>query len=386
MSKKIPIYAWYFPNWHPDSRNEKWHGKGWTEWELLKHATPRFKGHTIYQPLWGYEDESDPKVMAKKIDTALAYGVDGFLWDFYWFNDQVGEGERAGSFRLDALDKGFFGASNNQKMKIALMLCYENFGASHPAIYWSKFAPQQTASGMLSPQAFYNATQYMIKHYFWRENYIRIEGKLLFMFYETNNFITSMGGEDGAKLVLDDLRRRVREAGLGEMMIMCNPGSLLPFREGTREDADAYFEKVGFDAGMAYAWEARPIKADVWPNYPYKDFVDNNIARFEKKTSKLSYPMNINVSQGWDPSPRTVPSDKYEKIGYPFDYITSDKNPSDFERALRAARDFFLSEESTGNFISLSTWNEWTEGNFLEPSVQDGYAYLEAVKRVFVDE
>ena len=52
-------------------------------------------------------------------------------------------------------------------------------------------------------------------------------------------------------------------------------------------------------------------------------------------------------------------------------------------RALIAARDFYRSGRFTGDFITLTTWNEWTEGNFMEPSVEDGYAYLEAVRDVF---
>ena len=51
--KKAEIYAYYFPNWHVDERNEQWHGKGWTEWNVVKCALPKFEGH--YQPrvpLW----------------------------------------------------------------------------------------------------------------------------------------------------------------------------------------------------------------------------------------------------------------------------------------------------------------------------------------------
>ena len=77
--KNIPVMAWYFPNWHPDPRNDAWHGKGWTEWEVAKCARPRFPGHEQPRvPLWGYEDESDPAVMEKKIDAALRHGIDGF--------------------------------------------------------------------------------------------------------------------------------------------------------------------------------------------------------------------------------------------------------------------------------------------------------------------
>ena len=73
----------------------------------------------------------------------------------------------------------------------------------------------------------------------------------------------------------------------------------------------------------------------------------------------------------------------YDDVGYPFSWITDKKNVADFRRALIAARDFYRSGRFTGDFITLTTWNEWTEGNFMEPSVEDGYAYLEAVHDVF---
>ena len=68
--KKIQTAVYYFPNYHADPRNEAVHGKGWTEWELMKQAHPRFEGHDQPKiPLWGYEDEADPAVMARKIDS-----------------------------------------------------------------------------------------------------------------------------------------------------------------------------------------------------------------------------------------------------------------------------------------------------------------------------
>ncbi|HEX8985374.1 MAG TPA: glycoside hydrolase family 99-like domain-containing protein, partial [Bryobacteraceae bacterium] len=57
------IGAYYFPGYHPDPRTAAAHGPGWTEWELVKRAEPRFPGHRQpNQPLWGFEDESDPRV------------------------------------------------------------------------------------------------------------------------------------------------------------------------------------------------------------------------------------------------------------------------------------------------------------------------------------
>ena len=79
MNNKYEIAAYYFPGWHMEEFNTTVHGKNWTEWEVLKSARPRFEGHVQPKiPLWGYEDESDPKVMEKKIQTAVEYGLSGW--------------------------------------------------------------------------------------------------------------------------------------------------------------------------------------------------------------------------------------------------------------------------------------------------------------------
>ena len=60
----------------------------WSEWELVKAARPRFPGHHQPNvPLWGYTDESDPKAMEQKIAAAADYGIDAFLFDWYYYND-----------------------------------------------------------------------------------------------------------------------------------------------------------------------------------------------------------------------------------------------------------------------------------------------------------
>ena len=77
------VAVYYFPNYHADRRNEEWHGKGWTEWELVKAAKPRFDGHQQPKvPLWGYEDESKPEAMQRKIDAAADHGVSAFIFDW----------------------------------------------------------------------------------------------------------------------------------------------------------------------------------------------------------------------------------------------------------------------------------------------------------------
>ncbi|WP_433965597.1 glycoside hydrolase family 99-like domain-containing protein [Tunturiibacter gelidiferens] len=87
-SERYVVAAYYFGNYHKDPRNDVAHGKGWTEWQLVKDAKPRFAGHKQPKvPLWGYGDESDPKVFEQKIGAAARASISAFIFDWYWYND-----------------------------------------------------------------------------------------------------------------------------------------------------------------------------------------------------------------------------------------------------------------------------------------------------------
>ncbi len=68
MQRSTSVGVYYFPQYHPDPRNDVWHGRGWTEWELVRRAEPRFPGHLQPKvPAWGYYDESSPTAAARTI-------------------------------------------------------------------------------------------------------------------------------------------------------------------------------------------------------------------------------------------------------------------------------------------------------------------------------
>lgn len=76
------IWTVPFPNYHLEPRNEEWHREGWTKWNLVKAATPRFPGHQQPKvPLWGYEDEADPRVSEQQIAAAADRGITAFIYD-----------------------------------------------------------------------------------------------------------------------------------------------------------------------------------------------------------------------------------------------------------------------------------------------------------------
>jgi len=64
-------------------------------------------------PVWGYEDESDPVVMAKKIDAAATHGVNTFIFDWYWYENEP--------FLEEALNRGFLAAANRDRVSFYLM-------------------------------------------------------------------------------------------------------------------------------------------------------------------------------------------------------------------------------------------------------------------------
>ena len=103
-----------------------------------------------------------------------------------------------------------------------------------------------------------------------------------------------------------------------------------------------------------------------------------------KKVTELAgdFPYNIHIYQGFDNSARAIPSDVYGPYGGWFNWIVSDNTPELFEEHCRSAKKFY-EEHATGEYITIHSWNEWTEGACLEPDTDIGYGYLEAIKKVF---
>lgn len=374
MSK---LYCYYFPNWHVDPRNEKWHGTGWTEWQVVKYATPRFEGHAQPKvPLWGYEDEADPTVMKKKIDAAASYGIDGFIFDWYWPDD--------GMYRQKCLEEGFLKAPNSQKLEFGIMLCNHHASLAHPT---SRSCISNIGEEcVITPARFKEMTDYCIKNYFKKENYMRVDGKIMFSVFNISKFVEDMGGIENAATAVCDFRKRVADAGLGEVHFSAMDGSAMFLAEGTVSDTYAKVNEV-----------ARTLTIDSWcthlnggmreigtfPDVQYREWIKYWPKYYEQKSAGYDVPYNPCVSSGWDSSPRTVQSEIYENVGYPYCAIVVNNTPEHFETALRNAKDFMESDKGTGKFITISSWNEWTEGSYLEPDTEYGYGYLEAVKKVF---
>jgi len=374
MNSKYEIAAYYFPNYHKDEKNEKAHGKGWDEWELVKNAKPRFEGHLQPKvPLWGYEDESKPEVMAKKIDAAADHGVNTFIFDWYWYED--------GPFLQKALEEGFLGAPNNERLKFSIMW------ANHD---WSDIQPAQRSrpynvlyKGADTEKIFIDATNHIIDKYFTHPSYWRVDGGLYFSVYELMALVSGLGGIEKSRRIFDEFRDKVRGKGLGEIHLNAVVWGIqnLP-GEQTITDGNALLDALGFDSATSYVW----IHQDEMPDFPftsYAKFRNICVKSFEQLKNEFDKPFYPNVTMGWDPSPRTIQTDIYENLGYPFTPILEGNAPEEFKKALEQAKQFLDLDQTHTKILTINAWNEWTEGSYLEPDEINGYQYLEAIKDVF---
>jgi hypothetical protein len=368
------VAAYYFPSYHADPRNEQRYGADWTEWDLIQRATPRFPGHVQPKvPLWGYEDESDPSVMAKKIDAAADHGVTAFLFDWYWHEQ--------GAYLGKALDDGFLKAANRSRLKFALMWANHDWIDIFPAKAGVK--PQLLYPGRVSLETFRRATDHVIQRYFTQPNYWRVGGKPYFSIYELMTLIDGLGGTEKTREALTDFRARARASGVGEIHLNAVMWGvqILP-NERTVANPNEMLSTLGFDSVTSYCW-LHHLYPKTFPTAPYSTWAEQSAALWPKFVQQWQVPYYPNVSMGWDPSPRTTQTDAYEHHGYPFTIVLDGNTPEAFKNALLQARQFLDRQKPEARILTINAWNEWTEGSYLEPDTVHGTAYLDAIKEVF---
>jgi hypothetical protein len=369
---ELTVAAYYFPNYHVDPRNEKWHGEGWTEWELVRRATPRFEGHWQPRvPLDGYEDEADPAVMERKIALATGHGVDAFIFDWYWYSGRP--------YLERPLETAFMPKAVGHGMKFAVMWANHHWSNIHP---WKTATPAtRLESGSVDADQFVAATDYLLERYFGHPAYLRLAGRPYLSIYELPTLVEGLGGVDRTKAALDGLRTRADRAGYGEIHLnaIAQEHPVLP-EEGGALDSAALVSRLGFDSVTSYVWvHHHPLPTLLTP---YADMLERAEKGWEALAARFDVPYFPNVTVGWDPSPRTVQSDRYNpSLGYPHTNIISDATPQQFGRALDKMR--AVAEQTNAPLVTINAWNEWTEGSYLEPDTVYRTEHLEQIRRVF---
>ena len=371
--KQYDIAAFVWPAYTGDElRTRMFWPEGYGEWQTVKSATAKFDGHTWpRKPLWGYVNEADPAVMEMEINQAKSHGVNVFIYDWYWYDGRP--------FLENCLNNGFLKAKNCSDMQFYLMwanhdfnhLCYKELSGSEcgNTVIWR---------GGVDRNEFRTLSQRACDKYFHLDNYYKIGGCPVFMIYELSTFLKGLGGVEEAALALEEFREYVRSQGL--------PGVHIQFT-GRRRDVP---DLSGVD-GKAMTGDfndmMKKLSVDSFTHYQfvhflnidrdYREIAEDAKAYRSRIDESFELPYFAHVSCGWDNNPRF----KQFKRG-----IVKNNTPENFERALRDAKEYADAHPENPPLITINSWNEWTETSYLEPDDLYGYGYLDAIKRVFLDE
>jgi hypothetical protein len=370
VSDPVTVAAYYFPNFHVDPRNEVWHGPGWTEWELTKRAEPRFPGHLQPRsPVWGYEDESDPAAMSRKIDAAVAHGMNAFIFDWYWYSGRP--------YLQRPLEEAFM-ARTDHGLDFAVMWANHDWVNIHP---WKRGTDHtMLETGAADPGQFRAATDYIIERYFPHPQYLRLAGRPYLSLYDLNTLLTGLGGIEPAAVALNDLRSRAANAGFPDIHLNAIGWDQPVLPGETTPDLDTIVGALGFDSVTSYVWVHHHRLPTL--QTPYAAVLEEAERGWYEFAERFPVPYFPNVTVGWDPSPRTVQSDGYDPtLGYPHTNVITDNGPEIFGAALDRAQRFL--SRTGARLLTINAWNEWTEGSYLEPDTTHGLGHLAQIRRVF---
>lgn len=362
----VTVACYYFPNWGPLATSE---------WNIVKFAQPKFEGHQQPKvPLWGYENENDPAVMAKKIDSAANNGIDAFIFDWYYYDPATTQ-TLDGKYLYKALEEGFLKASNNEKLQFAVMWCNHDVG---------------TMKGAVSPATFDSICNYLINNYFKRPNYWKIDGCPYFSIYQFNTFLQSFDNDtDKAIQALQTFRNKVKAAGFPDLHL---DGSLWGL---SGPDRDRIINTLNINSVSTYVW----VHHVVLPKFPTSEY--QNVANtyfnyvekgggsngLETSANMIPVPYYLNVTMGWDASPRCGAVTASYWMGhqspYPFGPVIVNNTPYEFKKYLAKAKALTILKPQNQRIIMINSWNEWGEGSYLEPDNVNGMKYLNAIKDVF---
>lgn len=367
--QKYDVAAYVYPAYAADDpRLRPFWPMGIGEWETVMTMQQRNPGHYWKRyPLWGYVNEADPAVMEMEIDQAVKHGVNVFIFDWYWFDGRP--------FMETTLTKGFLQASNRDRMKFYLMW------ANHDVLnYWDTRIAHLGEDniiwkGSIDRAEFEKICRRNIEMFFKQSNYYKIDGKPVFMIYDVKNFIDGLGGIEEAAAAVKWFRSEVKKAGfpgLDLQLTMWSPNLNYSGFDAGKNDKpeDAFVRKIGFDSSSHYQF-CHFLNV----NDEYSTIVEQAEKEWERLEHDFSIPFYPHVSLGWDNSPRTRQS-----------AVVRNNTPENVEKALRKGKAYLDAHPKLHPLLTINSWNEWTETSYLQPDNVYGYGYLDAVKKVFVDE
>jgi len=381
--KKARVIAFYLPQFHPIAENDQVWGKGFTEWVSVAQAKPLFRGH--YQPKipadLGFYDLRLPETREQQAQLAREAGIEGFCYWHYW----LGNGKQL-------LQRPFEEVLHTGKPDFPFCLAWANHDWTTKT--WQRGKGKMASQTMIAKQEYPGDTDY-IAHFqyllpaFKDKRYITVDDKPLFLIYDAYNF-------QDVTHFMELWRQLATENGLkgiyfvavtnNTSTILRKPdGSILRTMPNVESSAEVLNNllALGFDGinsfgksrgEMLYIGKYRRV----WQKAIRSVFHFISSVRFDyPKTVKHFFAPedkwdNVfpSIMPQWDRSPR---AGNYDGI-----YIHA--TPENFQTHIKQALEHINHKEDEHKILFLRSWNEWGEGNYVEPDMKYGHGFLDALK------
>lgn len=376
---KARVIAFYLPQFHPIPINNKYYGNGFTEWTNVGKATPLFPGH--YQPHvpadLGYYDLRNPETRELQANLAEEAGIEGFCYYHYWF----GRGHKE-------LHIPFEKVVESGKPNFPFCLCWAN--QSWYAKFWSK--SQMSDKQPIAIQEYDDEEGnrehflYLLKA-FMDERYIKVDGKLLFMIYRPLEF-------PGIKDFIKQWRHLADEYKL--------PGFNFIAQATSERDARDILS-LGFDGcnlvrlNEVLLNRSKKLKSILYLKKLFRLFRMTlwSLSGLEGATglkqfggvlpveySEAIQSMNVEggiesednifptILPNWDHSPRSGINA----------LVLHNSTPELFRKHIADMLKYVKNKPYEKKIIFLKSWNEWGEGNYMEPDLKWGHGFLLALR------
>lgn len=372
--RSVKLIAMFFTQLHAIPENDEWWGKGFTDWENVKSASPQYDGH--YQPRIplnkNYYDQSQLETLRWQIDLAKQYGVYGFCHYHYWFDGK----------QLLETPTNLIMANKDIDFPFCLSWANETWSRRWDGRNSHILIQQTHPPTRVSWKRHYD---YLIKA--WTDpRAIKVDGKPVFVIYRPQYI-------DKIDEMLAFWRELAQQDGLpGLYFIFQKQGEL--FNSKCVKSFDALFQFQPFEAINSPTYDKDSIKHSrlfkLVRGLPerYQDMLRDIRAKFVKELTFHDY------DTAWRQVVAIRPDQKLTTFPGAFmdwDNTARYKNratiyqgasPESFHKWFPRLVDTMPQRNLPENFIFLNAWNEWSEGAYLEPDERYGYQYLEAVKKV----
>ena len=368
----MKVLAYYLPQFHEIPENDKWWGKGFTEWTNVKKAKPLFEGHNMPRvPLNNnYYNLTDKKTQLWQVQLAKKYGIYGFCMYHYWFNGKL------------LLEKPIEQYLENKDLDLPFCFSWANE-------YWTNGWVSANNKILIShdnsdEKDWYNHFMYFVP-FFRDERYIKIDGKPLLILYYPNIL-------QKCNQMIRTWRKLAKENGF--------PGLYILYQKAATH-FDTAFDKSQFDGGIEFqpGYCVEKGKSKLRRKYQNVRFKVINFIKLKtglsRKKSGGSKAYHYNYDEIWK---RIITSKPDNDHMYPGAFVDWDNTPRKgnrgslydganpkkfkyyFKCEVRRAREVYKKD-----MIFLFAWNEWGESGYLEPDTANRYGYLDAIKTTLIE-